>query len=71
MCKVDWFFVGIGLFIILTAVISLFVFVPKLLEADKMCIENGYVKSRVYLSEGSVYCSRKGEFGKDEVVRIK
>ena len=48
----------------------IFVAFPKSYEANKLCHENGYTDSEWYF-DGSIYCSRKGELGKDEVVRIK
>lgn len=42
----------------------------RILTAQKECVENGYPDSRVYM-DGSTYCSRKGELGQDEIVRIK
>ena len=71
MCKIDWFTVIFGLSIISSMVFVLFVAVPKFNEADKLCTENGYTNYKVYFSDGTIYCSRKGELGKDEVVRIK
>mgnify|MGYP003705730801 CR=1 FL=1 len=43
---------------------------PKSYEANRLCNENGYTQFEWYL-DGVTYCSRKGELGKDEVVRIK
>ena len=63
------------LFVIITpfmlyVVFLLFMATPKAYEAEKLCRENGYTQFEWYL-DGVTYCSRKGELGKDEVVRIK
>jgi hypothetical protein len=42
----------------------------RVFTAQRECIENGYPDSRVYM-DGTTYCARKGEMGKDEIVRIK
>ena len=44
--------------------------IPKSYEANKICNENGYTQYDWYL-DGTIYCGRKGELGKDEIVRIK
>jgi hypothetical protein len=71
MCKIDWV-TGIMLIVVFSSVLfTLFVAVPKFSEAGRLCIENGYTKYKVYFSDDSIYCLRKGEMSKDEVVRIK
>lgn len=52
---------------------GLFTFVygfTKGLNIQKECVENGYINSHSYL-DGTAYCSRKGSFGQDEIMRIK
>lgn len=44
--------------------------IPKSYDASKLCHENGYTQSEWFL-DGSIYCARKGDLGRDEVVRIK
>ena len=43
--------------------------VPNQFKADRLCLENGYPHSKIY-TDGSIFCSRKGDMGKDEIVRI-
>lgn len=57
-----------GLFIFGIALVMLIV--PKQLDANRLCIENGYPHAKLY-TDGSIFCERKGDMGKDEIVRIK
>ena len=71
-CKLDIFDIALIIvgFIGASAVIFAFGSIPKSYEANKICNENGYTQSEWFL-DGSIYCARKGELGRDEVVRIK
>ena len=64
------FVFGLLTIIIVTMIVFPLAMIPKSLETDKMCLENGYKESEWYF-DGTIYCSRKGEMGKDEIVRIK
>ena len=68
-------FADILLLFVLGLMVGLMLFLviyvaPMSYKTNKLCAEKGY-NAHSYYMDGSIYCSKKGEFGEDEIIKVE
>ena len=63
------------LFCVLGLMVGLILFLiiyiaPMNYKTNRICAEKGYNVHSYYM-DGSIYCSRRGEFGEDEIIKVQ